>query len=206
MAQQCELGGAKRNKHIPGIRGGPRRNSKNAGGAGGIWVNNHFASVVMSEAWSEKTPYIGEANISAVTTSGEPKRIQAVIGISSTSWANLTKDIAKNATGQTSYVVLEVKQKQKLTLIHGLMRAMPWRHIDPPSLSAVLSSIVRATAQTLKTAWKSLVNTLTAAMTTVRSILAGASVAMRARISLLKAGIMAAIGFLSKLFSDDRCS
>jgi len=66
----------------------------------------------------------------------------------------------------------------------------------------VLSGIVRAAAQTLKTAWRSLVNTLTAAMTTVRSILAGIAAAMRAGISLLKAGIMAAIGFLSKLFSD----
>ena len=171
-----------------------------------IWANNYLASAIMTGTWSDRTPYIEDANISTLTTSGEPKRIQAVIGIKTETWKNLTADIAKNATGQTTYTVLEVKQKQKLTLIHGLMRAMPWRHIDPPSLSAVLSSIVRAAAQILKTAWKSLVNTLTAAMTTVRSILAGASVAMRARISLLKAGIMAAIGFLSKLFSDDRCS
>ena len=167
-----------------------------------IWANNYVASAVMSGTWSTKTPYIEDANISTLTTSGEPKRIQAVIGIKTETWKNLTADIAKNATGQTTYTVVEVKQKQKLTLISGLMRAVPWRHVDPPSLSAVLSSIVRAAAQTLKTAWRSLVNTLTAAMTTVRSILAGAAVAMRAGISLLKAGIMAAIGFLSKLFSD----
>ena len=138
-----------------------------------IWANNYVASAVMSGTWSTKTPYIGEANITAVPAGGDPRRIQAVIGLRSESWADLAEDIAKNATGQKAYTVVSVAEKQKLTLIEGLMRAVPWEKADPPDISAVLSGIVRAATQTLKTAWRTLVNTLTAAMTTVRSILAG---------------------------------
>jgi len=63
-----------------------------------IWANNYVASAVMSGTWSTKTPYIGEANISAVSAGGEPKRIQAVIGLRSESWADLAEDIEKDAS------------------------------------------------------------------------------------------------------------
>ena len=80
--------------------------------------------------------YILDANVSTITTRGNAKKIEAIIGLrtDSQNWGRLLADISRNATGNTTYAVIPLGpgDMPMLTMIPGLMRAIPWEHIDPP--------------------------------------------------------------------------
>ena len=156
------------------------------------------------------TPYIEDANTTKITNEGNVRKIQAIIGIkkNNTEWSQLTTDIRKNATGQTTYSIVWIPTNQlvKLTLIKGLMRAVPWQCIDPPRtprrLLGWISEIAEAIINTLQQAYRTLVNTIAAAMQTIINTLEGLATAIMEGIRMIAAGIMAAANFIAKIFKD----
>lgn len=174
-----------------------------------IWANNYLASAIMTGTYHSKTPYIESAEISTVSSLGEAGNIEATIGLktSRTTLSSLIEDIEKNATGQKAYSLVSVPEDQlaRLTLIRGLMRAVPWEHIDPPDppdISGWIADIEKAIMGALEEAYKALVNALSAAMSTVSGVLRGVASAFASGVRMLVAGIMAVVDFVVKLFKD----
>ena len=173
-----------------------------------IWANNYVASAIMTGTWSEKTQYIEDANISTISNMGETGNIEATIGINTTSteWGQLTTDIKKNATGATIYSIVQIPEDQlaKLTLIRGLMRAVPWQHVDPPeqNIGEWIEGIGKAIVCALQEAYRALINILSATMNTAVKTLKGIASALYDGVRMLVAGIMAVVDFVIKFFKD----
>jgi len=84
-----------------------------------------------------------------------------------------------DAIRQQAYSLAQVPQDQiqKLTMIRGLMRAVPWEHIDPPGLweqfTEWLSDTVETAVDVVQEAFNTMVNTLSSVANAVMNVING---------------------------------
>ena len=95
-------------------------------------------------------------------------------------------------------------QLQKLTPVRGLMRAIPWEHIDPPDIDVekIAKDIWRTIERTIQGIYRALINAIAAATTTIKNVANGIASAIADGVRMMIAGIMAMVDFVVKLFKD----
>ena len=189
-----------------------------------IWANNWLASKIMKGETGELPQEIMNANITAITRE-QPTKIQAIVGIETTDKNKTIQLLTLNATGNKTYGArrLDIREILMLSTTPEVYKAIPYQRpeetrttparsierrqarqidIDWDEVEEYFEELGNEIAETVTEVYRSVVNTLSSSLDAIVDALQGVYGMVMEGVRMVMGGLMAAAGFLSKLFRD----